>query len=377
MSSDQTEKASPTKRRKAADKGDRLVGRELLSAAALTAGILALGAMADGWILAWRHAYRDSLALSSWIRDRNPSEISTACRSLIVTAVYPMVWVGVVACAAALGAGVVQGGGQLKPGAVSPKWSRLSPVTNMQHLFSQQAIVRLLKSLVPVAAIAFLAWQKLAALTTLPVLSLARLPAMFQAIYDLLLSGALLMLAWSAVDFLSSWWSREKRLRMSKQDVKDEGKEAEGSPQVKGRIRRMQRQMRGRKLREDVSKATVVVTNPTHYAVALSFDFDSMEPPRVLAKGRDLLASEIREQARWAGVPLFENPLLARSLYRMVEPGQGIPFELYAAVAGILAYLYRGEVEARLRGRPPAPSPPVAVQGPGFESRAPTVHPAS
>ena len=136
---------------------------------------------------------------------------------------------------------------------------------------------------------------------------------------------------------------------MSKQDLRDEFRETEGSPQVKARIRGLRRQMRRRQLKADVARASVVVTNPTHYAVALAFDFATMDAPRVLAKGRDLLAAQIREEAQWAGVPIVENPPLARSLYRQVEPGQAIPYELYAAVAGILAWLYRREVEERLR----------------------------
>ena len=118
---------------------------------------------------------------------------------------------------------------------------------------------------------------------------------------------------------------------------------------MKGRIRSLQRQMRRRMLRADVKKASVVVTNPTHYAVALSFDINTMEAPKVLAKGRDLLAAQIKEEARWAGVSIVENPPLARSLYRSVEPGQSIPAELYAAVAAILAYIFRQEAEERLR----------------------------
>jgi flagellar biosynthetic protein FlhB len=107
--------------------------------------------------------------------------------------------------------------------------------------------------------------------------------------------------------------------------------------------------MRRRQLKADIGRASVVVTNPTHYAVALTFNFETMEPPRVLAKGRDLLAAQIREEAQWAGVPIVENPPLARSLYRQVEQGQTIPYELYAAVAAILAWLYRREVEERVR----------------------------
>jgi flagellar biosynthetic protein FlhB len=109
--------------------------------------------------------------------------------------------------------------------------------------------------------------------------------------------------------------------------------------------------MRQRKVKGDVSKAAVVLTNPTHYAVALGFDFGTMEAPKVVAKGRNLLAEEIKAQARWAGVPIIENPPLARSLYRSVEVGQSIPVDLYAAVAAILAWLYRQRLETEMRER--------------------------
>ena len=138
---------------------------------------------------------------------------------------------------------------------------------------------------------------------------------------------------------------------MSRQDLRDEFKETEGNPQIRSRIRGLQRQMRRRRVKADVGKAAVVLTNPTHYAVALGFDFTTMDAPKVLAKGRNLLAEEIKAEARWAGVPIVENPPLARSLYRTVEVGQTIPVDLYAAVAAILAYLYRQRVEAEMRDR--------------------------
>ena len=145
------------------------------------------------------------------------------------------------------------------------------------------------------------------------------------------------------------WRSWNQRLKMTKQEIRDEMREAMGNPHVKGRIRQIQHAMRRRKVKADMSRASVVITNPTHYAVALEFSFDTMQAPTVLAKGRDLHAAEIREEARWAGIPMIENPPLARSLYRMVEPGQSIPFDLYAAVAGILAYLYKQKVEETMR----------------------------
>ena len=168
-------------------------------------------------------------------------------------------------------------------------------------------------------------------------------------VYGLLLAAAWLLFAWAAIDYMVEWRSRESRLKMSREEMREEFKETEGSPQIRSRIRGLQRQMRRRKVKADVSKAAVVLTNPTHYAVALGFDFATMEAPKVLAKGRNLLAEEIKAEARWAGVPIVENPPLARSLYRSVEVGQAIPVDLYAAVAAILAYLYRQRVEEESR----------------------------
>src|SRR5579863_1669690 len=153
---------------------------------------------------------------------------------------------------------------------------------------------------------------------------------------------------------------------MSREDMRQEFKETEGSPQIRSRIRGLQRQMRRRRVKADVSKAAVILTNPTHYAVALGFDFVAMEAPKVLAKGRNLLAEEIKTEARWAGVPIIENPPLARSLYRTVEVGQAIPVELYAAVAAILAYLYRQRVEAELRERQMRDAAARRTAGSGF-----------
>jgi len=181
----------------------------------------------------------------------------------------------------------------------------------------------------------------------MPVMSLVRLPATFSTAYSLALDASWITLAWSALDYAVERRSWNERLKMSKQEIREEVKESMGNPQIKGRVRQIQRAMRKRKVKADMSRASVVITNPTHYAVALEFSFETMQAPTVLAKGRDLLAAEIREEARWAGIPMVENPPLARSLYKTVEPGQSIPFELYAAVAGILAYLYRQKVEER------------------------------
>ena len=186
---------------------------------------------------------------------------------------------------------------------------------------------------------------------TIPPFSTARLTSLGSDVFGLLAAAAWLLLGWALIDYMVEWRSRESRLMMSREDMRQEFKETEGSPQTRGRIRGLQRQMRRHKVKADVSRAAVVLTNPTHYAVALGFDFAAMDAPSVLAKGRNLLAEEIKAEARWAGVPIIENPPLARSLYRSVEVGHSIPVDLYAAVAAILAYLYRQRVEAEMRER--------------------------
>jgi flagellar biosynthetic protein FlhB len=349
MSSERTEKASPRRKQKAEQDGDRPRSRELLSASALLAGSLTLGWAARAWLPVWKGTYQDSIALML-APNLNGEALGMSMRNMLVAGAAPCLLVMVAAAGASLTVAMAQNRGlRLQPAAIAPKWSRLNPAANAKHLFTTRALVRLGKSLIPVVLLAVQLLHFLGALAAMPAFSLKRLPEVFADGYDLLVNTAWILLAWSLVDYIVEWRQWEGRLKMSKQDMRDEYKETEGNPQMKGRIRSLQRQMRRRMLQADVKKASVVITNPTHYAVALSFDMSTMEAPKVLAKGRDLLAAQIREEARWAGVPLVENPPLARSLYRSVEPGQSIPAELYAAVAAILAYLFRQETEERIR----------------------------
>ena len=275
-----------------------------------------------------------------------------ALRRLAIGILSPSAIVMAAVAGAALGIGVLQTGGiNFHVEAVGFKADRINPVSNIKNLFSLRAGARLAKSLIPATALAVFAVQRLGRQLSLPPFSIVRIERLGSDLYGLLEVAAWLLFAWSAIDYAVEWQSRESRLKMSREDLRDEMKQTEGSPQIKGRIRNLQRQMRRKRVKADVSKAAVVLTNPTHYAVALGFDFATMEAPKVVAKGRNLLAEEIKAEARWAGVPIIENPPLARSLYRTVEVGQAIPVDLYAAVAAILAYLYRQRVEAELRER--------------------------
>jgi flagellar biosynthetic protein FlhB len=348
MSSDRTEKASPRRRQKATEDGDRPRSRELLSAAALLAGSLMLGSAARSWTPRWKGVYQQSLGLIT--QHESGDALSLSIRNLLMAGAAPCLFVMVAAAGGSLAAATAQNRGlRIHAQGVAPKWSRLNPAENAKNLLTTRALVRLGKSMIPVLLLGIQLAHFVGALLAMPALSLVRLPEVFADAYTLLVNTAWIMLAWSLVDYLVEWRQWESRLKMSKQEMREEFKETEGNPQMKGRIRSLQRQMRRRMLRADVKKASVVITNPTHYAVALAFDMTTMEAPKVLAKGRDLLAARIREEARWAGVPMVENPPLARSLYRSVEPGQSIPAELYSAVAAILAYLFRQEAEERMR----------------------------
>jgi flagellar biosynthetic protein FlhB len=231
----------------------------------------------------------------------------------------------------------------LKP--LQPKFSKLNPAQGFKRLFSIKAVVELFKSL---AKFALLAWVAYAVLgPRIPILlATLKLPLgtsldIFQsAVFALYRNLMLAMLILALADFAWQRVSWEKSIRMSKQEIKDEGRDAEGNPEVKQRQKSIMLAVARRRMLAEVPKATVVVTNPTHVAVALRYDEKSVAPICV-AKGLDHLALKIREKARESGIPILERPDLARALYRTVEVEKAIPQDLYQAVAQVLAFVYR------------------------------------
>jgi flagellar biosynthetic protein FlhB len=354
MPGEPTEQATQHRREKARKEGDILHSRELSAAAGTLAGVMVLGAMGSRLLTTWRDNFAVFLNLGLPAR-WEPAEIQPtlyALRRLTVETLGPPAVMMAAVAAASLSVGVLQTGGvNFHAGAAGFKLDRINPVSNLKNLFSLRAAARLAKSLIPAAVLAVFCVQRIARQLTIPPFSTTRLELLGSDVYGLMVAAAWLLFGWSAIDYLVEWQSRESRLKMSREDLRDEYKETEGNPQIRGRIRNLQRALRRRRVKADVGKAAVVLTNPTHYAVALGFDFATMEAPKMLAKGRNLLAEEIKAEARWAGVPIIENPPLARSLYRSVEVGQAIPVDLYAAVAAILAYLYRQRLEAEMRER--------------------------
>ena len=351
MSEKGTEAGTPERKKKARARGDSVRSRELTSAVAMLGGVVVLGHVANGFAHSWRTVLEQSLSSANGGDGGADMHWIAGLRRMLAPALIPLAMVMFASFAGALSAGVAQGGGlEIHPNAIGMKLSKLNPITNFSNLLSLRSSTRVAKSLVPAGAMVVFGWTALKNLMApMPVMSLLRLPYALSAAYSLTLDAACVTLAWSGLDYAVEWLAWNKRMKMTKQELKDEMKQSQGNPQVKARVRQVQHAMRRRKVKADISRASVVVTNPTHYAVALEFSFETMQAPTVLAKGRDLHAAAIRDEARWAGIPLIENAPLARSLYAAVEPGEPIPFELYAAVAGILAYLYRQKVEETLR----------------------------
>ena len=226
------------------------------------------------------------------------------------------------------------------------KFSKLNPIAGAKRIFSLRSVVEFLKSLLKFSIVAIICYTTIVAekdaflaLANLPLESIFGFTARVTLILGLKIGGILIVLA--LFDYMYQKYDYEKNLRMSKQDIKDEYKKSEGDPLIKGKIREKQRRMALQRMMQDVPKADVVITNPTHFAVALRYDPKEMESPVVIAKGQDYIALKIRELANINNITLMENKPLARALYEQVEIGESVPADLFQAVAEVLAYVYR------------------------------------
>jgi len=348
MSGERTEKPTAHKLKEARKQGQIARSRDLAIAAASVASTLAMAYTGSHLIGGLMDALRSSLDSfgNAALRDVEPTELGALMlRSALqmATLVGPLALVTMVA---AVGMHGFQGGWSFAPGALRLNWSRLNPSTGAKRLSFSQSGVETLKTILVCAIVATLTCQALrSALTEAP-----RFPWMTPADAAAAtwshLEALLLRAGWflGAIALADYGWQRFRLLqsmKMTRQEVKDEVRQNEGSGEVKGRIRRLQREMSKRRMLRDIARATVVITNPTHFAVALEYQRESMVAPKVLAKGADHLALKIRERAMQHGVPVIENKPLARSLYATAEIGDTIPAPLFAAVAEVLAYLVR------------------------------------
>ncbi|HHL39407.1 MAG TPA: flagellar biosynthesis protein FlhB [Deltaproteobacteria bacterium] len=241
---------------------------------------------------------------------------------------------------------LLQNGLVLSTKPLAPNLSKLDPLQGAKRLFSLTALAELVKNLVKVSVLTFVVyqavsseWERIPSLVDVD--TATTLVFMSGVSFTIVLRTLWVLAVIAALDYAYQKWSHERKLRMSKDEVKEEHKETEGDPIVKARIRSIQRSMARRRMMQEVPLADVVVTNPTHLAVALRYDREKAEAPLVVAKGSGLVAERIKEIARSHDVPVVENKPLARALFKAVEIGSEIPFNLYKAVAEVLAYVYR------------------------------------
>jgi flagellar biosynthetic protein FlhB len=334
--------------------------RELTAAAVMVSAgaLLTLGGNAVGGKLG--ALMRTGLSIS---RDQifDSGAVTHALGAQSLAALWAVAPVLSITLLVALGAPLALGGWAFSGKAVTPDFSRLSPTSGLERMVSARSWMELGKALAKFAVVggagALVLWlnaDRLLGLGAEPV-DTAIVHAIQMAGEALIaLTAAMVLIA--AVDVPFQLWQYHKEMRMTREEIRQEHKESEGSPEIKGRIRSLQREMAERRMMDDVPRADVVITNPTHFAVALRYDEKTMRAPQVVAKGVDLMAARIREVANEHKVPIFEAPPLARALHRSVEIGDEIPTGLYAAVARVLTYVF--QLRAAVRDHLPKPPPP-------------------
>jgi flagellar biosynthesis protein FlhB len=346
-SDNKSEKPTARRIRKAREKGQVPRSKEVSSAVVLLGGLLML--MFFGRTIWGALEFEMKQALNF----RVPSEITIPYLRAVVNSggiriasvVFPIL-LAITACSVL--ANVAQGGLVFTTQALGFHIEKLNPQKGLSKIFSKNGLVELLKSLLLLIAISFISYQvisqHLSLYPRLVLMDVRKLLYWAASIsYDVFIRVAILLLVLAVGDYFFQRHRFMEQLKMTKQEVKEEMKDIEGDPVTKGRIRRIQREMARKRMMSAVPAADVVITNPTHYSIALSYKVDSMDAPKVVAKGVGFLALKIRELAQQHGIPMVENRPLAQTLYKTVEVGESIPSNLYKAVAEILAYIYKAK----------------------------------
>ena len=342
---EKTEAPTPQKEEKAREEGQIPRSRELTSVLMMVAGLAIL--WMGGEAMAGRLARIVSQSLNfDYATIGDDTQMLRHVGSLLRQAASALVPIMLGAVLVALSAPMLLGGILFSTKSLKVDFKKLDPISGLKRLFSAQSLAELFKAILKSVMVGIIStlflihnWPKI-----LHLVSEAPIAAMGDALELAVMCGFLIIMGlipMVAFDVFWQVWSHIKKLRMSKQEIRDEHKQNEGDPHIKGRIRQQQRAIAQRRMMADVPKADVIVTNPTHYAVALRYDEKKMNAPRVLAKGAGEIALRIRELGTEHRVPILEAPPLARALFRHSEVGQHIPAALYAAVAEVLAWVYQ------------------------------------
>ncbi|VBB08079.1 type iii secretion system substrate exporter [Lucifera butyrica] len=341
---EKTEEPTSKRKNEAREKGQVAKSSEINATFIILTAFLVLK-IAGGYIYENLTAYMGYMFSQLAVHDFSNEGLQTLFLQfalVFVKAVFP-VMITILVIAVAIN--VLQVGFVFSTEGLMPDLGRINPLNGFQRLFSKRSLVELVKSLFKVLIIGYFIYSfiykeigQLAALINFGLRD--SLSTMAALTLDLVFQIGAVMIVLSALDYFYQWWENKQSLKMSKEEVKEEFKQTEGNPQIKGKIKERQRALAMRRMMQEVPKADVIVTNPTHFAVALKYE-KKMTAPMVIAKGQDFLAVRIKEIGREHRVIVVENKPLARALYASTEVGEVIPAELYQAVAEVLAYVYK------------------------------------
>ncbi len=342
---EKTEKATPRKRQKAREKGQVFRSNDLNSALILIA-VFAVIFFGFSYMLDSVQGFTREYLNGRLIQDVNVVTAQAILFESVFLLSKVVIPILAVAALAGLAGNLMQVGFLFSTEPLTIKLERLNPVEGFKRIFSKRAMVEFVKSILKLgltAGIVFHVISKNIGLFPLMMdMEIAQsIKNLLNLIFEMAMKIGVALLALGILDYLYQRWEHEKSLMMTKQEVKEEYKQTEGDPQIRARQRQKQREMAMRRMMAEVPKADVVITNPTHYAVALRYEADYMDAPMVVAKGLDFMAQRIKKVAQESGVTIVENQELARNLYYICDLGDVIPESLYQAVAQVLAFVYR------------------------------------
>lgn len=342
---ERTEEATPRRREEARRRGQSVKSRELSSVAILSTGFLSL--LVLSFLFFQQYFLILKFSFSNFGSELLPSHSLYLFKTYFLTIMkFLFPFFLIITLAAVIIYLLQTGGGVFATEVISPKWERIDPIEGFKRLFSMTSLFELAKALLKIAIICGISYWIISQnfdklLKLLGSESFYLLNGIKILLKDLLGKLLFVLFFLAILDWLYSRWEIERKLRMTREELKEELKQTEGDPWVKARIRQKQRELSQRRMLAEVPKADVVITNPEHYAVALKYEIGKMPAPQVVAKGADFLALKIKEIAKKHGVPIYEDPPLAQILYKKVKVGKYIPEELYQVVAKVLAYVYK------------------------------------
>ncbi len=348
---EKTEPATEKKLQDARKEGQVAKSREIANGLGLLSLFLVLkfyvGTMGNRFLEMFAKVYNSIPGtVIFWEGNMPQRDMRLIFNELLVNILLIIAPILLIACLVAFLSDVVQVKWKVTGKPLKPKFSKLNPISGFKKIFSVNALIELVKSLLKIGLITYISYTFLKdkimlifSLYDMPLMQAISLAA--ETVTDLGIRVAAVYMVIALADYIYQKFKFSQDMRMTKQEIKDEFKQSEGDPQIKGKIRQKMREASQRRMMQDLPRADVVITNPTHYAVAIQYDPDVADAPLVLAKGADHLAARIREAARENHIEIVENKPLARMLFANVEVGQMVPPELYQAVAEVLAFVYQ------------------------------------